>query len=193
MCEAEKSDFHRKESGEDERRALDDLFSLVYEELRYVASMVRRNEPNVTINTTALVHEAWMKLHDSPPVAPQSRAHFKAIAARAMRQVLVDEARRRLAQKRGSGEVAFVSFEEAREEAAVQAVGSTDEMLALDDSIRELESRSPRQAKIFECRFFGGLNVAEIAALLGISESAVERDWRGAKAWIGSRIRPAKS
>jgi RNA polymerase sigma factor (sigma-70 family) len=86
-----------------------------------------------------------------------------------------------------------VSFEEAREEAAVQAVGSTDEMLALDDSIRELESRSPRQAKIFECRFFGGLNVAEIAALLGISESAVERDWRGAKAWIGSRIRPAKS
>jgi RNA polymerase sigma factor (TIGR02999 family) len=165
----------------------------VYEELRHVASMVRRSEGKITINTTALVHEAWMKLHDSPPVATQSVGHFKAIAARAMRQVLVDEARRRLAQKRGAGEVAFVTFDEARVEVAAQAVGSTDEMLALDGSMRELESKSPRQAKIFECRFFGGLSVAEIAALLGVSESAVERDWRGAKAWIGFKIRPPKS
>jgi len=171
------------------KQALDDLFSLVYEELRRLASMVRGNEAHATISSTALLHEAWMRLRDSPPLASTSLAHFKAIAARAMRQVLVDEARRRSARKRGgAGEVVFVGFDEAASE-----IGTSDEdLLALDASIRELSQRSPRQAHMVECRFFGGLSVTETAAVLGVSESAIERDWRAARAWLASRIRPAQ-
>jgi RNA polymerase sigma factor (TIGR02999 family) len=171
------------------KQALDDLFSLVYEELRRLASMVRRNEANATISSTALLHEAWIRLRDSPPLASTSLAHFKAIAARAMRQVLVDEARRRSARKRGgAGEVVFVGFDEA---AAEIATGDHD-LLALDASIHELATHSPRQARMVECRFFGGLSVTETATVLGVSESAIERDWRAAKAWLGSKIHPEK-
>src|ERR1700733_1029945 len=102
--------------GAEERRKLDDVFSLVYEELRRLASFVRRNEVNVTLNSTALVHEAWLKLKDSPPLAAKSLPHFKAIAAKAMRQVLVDEARRRSARKRGgAGEAFFVALDDTNE------------------------------------------------------------------------------
>jgi RNA polymerase sigma factor (TIGR02999 family) len=189
MIGEDRSTFYPGEPTEEEKRALDELFSLVYEELRRLASHMRRSEAHATINSTALVHEAWMKLRESPPLGAQSMAHFKAIAARAMRQVLVDEARRRFANKRGAGKLVFVTFDEARE----SAVAADQDMLALDASIRELEARSPRQGKIFECRFFGGLSVAETSAILGLSESSVERDWRTAKAWLGSRIHPAKT
>jgi RNA polymerase sigma factor (TIGR02999 family) len=199
MSEAQKADFFlngpldRQVSG-DEKRALDDLFSLVYEELRRLASMVRRNEANATISSTALLHEAWMRLRDSPPISTTSLAHFKAIAARAMRQVLVDEARRRLARKRGgAGEVVFVAFDAAAEGASGRISASEEDVLALEASIQELAARSPRQAQMVECRFFGGLSVTETAAVLGVSESAIERDWRAAKAWLASRIRPAQS
>jgi RNA polymerase sigma factor (TIGR02999 family) len=191
MPEAQKADFFPHEPSAEEQRALDDLFSLVYEELRRLASMVRRSEGNVTINSTGLVHEAWMRLRDTPSLAANSPAHFKAIAARAMRQVLVDEARKRAARKRGgAGEVVFVAFEEAAGEAVAEIAAGDDELLALDTSIQELALRSPRQAKMVECRFFGGLSVTETAAVLGVSESAIERDWRAAKAWLSSRIRP---
>jgi RNA polymerase sigma factor (TIGR02999 family) len=173
----------------EERRALDDLFSLVYEELRRLASFVRKNELNATINSTALVHEAWLKLKGSPPLASKSLPHFKAIAAKAMRQVLVDEARRRSARKRGgAGEAIFVTFGDSGEEMA----SCDEELLALDAALDELALLSPRQAQMVESRFFGGLNVVETAELLGISESATERDWRAAKAWLAGRIRPAK-
>ena len=172
-----------------ERRALDDLFSLIYEELRRLASFVRKNEINVTISSTALVHEAWLKLKDSPPLASKSPAHFKAIAARAMRQVLVDEARRRSARKRGgAGEAVFVTFGDSSDEMA----SCDEELLALDAALEELARVSPRQAEMVESRFFGGLNVAETAALLGVSESAMERDWRAAKAWLAGKIRRTK-
>jgi RNA polymerase sigma factor (TIGR02999 family) len=167
------------------RGALDEVFSLVYEELRRLASFVRQNEASATMNSTALVHEAWLKLKDSPRLAATSVPHFKAIAAKAMRQVLVDEARRRSARKRGgAGEAIFVTMNDSPEQ-----IASCDaDLLALDAALEELARLSPRQAQMVESRFFGGLNVAETAALLGISESAIERDWRAARAWLASRI-----
>lgn len=173
----------------EERRALDHLFSLVYEELRRLASFVRRNEAGATINSTALVHEAWLKLKGSPHLAATSPAHFKAIAAKAMRQVLVDEARRRSARKRGgAGEAVFVTADDSTETMA----SSDEELLALNTALDELGQLNARQAQMVEERFFGGLSVAETAEVLGVSESAIERDWRAAKAWMAGRIRPKK-
>src|SRR5271168_535471 len=191
MIESQRQDLFSDNPSAEEKRAIDDLFSLVYEELRRLASMVRRNEVNATLSSTALLHEAWMRLRDSPPLASKSLAHFKAIAARAMRQVLVDEARRRSARKRGgAGEVVFVAFDEAVDGATAEIAPSDEELLALDASLQELAVRSPRQARMVECRFFGGLSVTETASVLSVSESAIERDWRAAKAWLASRIRP---
>jgi RNA polymerase sigma factor (TIGR02999 family) len=171
----------------DDPSGLDDLFSLIYEELRRLASFVRKNEANATISSTALVHEAWLKLKATPSLSAESLPHFKAIAAKAMRQVLVDEARRRGARKRGgSGEVIFVAFGESAED----MLSLDEELLALDEALDELADLNSRQAQMVESRFFGGLNVAETAASLGVSESAIERDWRAAKAWLASRIRP---
>ena len=170
-----------------EARRGDEAFSLVYEELRRLASFVLKSEANATINRTALVHEAWMKLQGSPHLADTSPAHFKGIATKAMRQILVDEARRRGARKRGGGgEVSFVPLSDSIEEMA----SWPEELLALDMALQELASFSPRQAQVVESRFFGGMDVAETAALLGVSESAVERDWRAARAWLASRICP---
>ena len=180
------------DSGSEHRNALDDLFSLVYEELRRLASFVRRNELGVTLNSTALVHEAWLKLKDSPGLAATSLPHFKAIAAKAMRQVMVDEARRKNARKRGgAGEAVVVPFDDGlRFEPVLDGIAScNEEFIALDDALEELAGLNPRQAQMVENRFFGGMNVVETAALLGVSESAVERDWRAAKAWLACRIR----
>lgn len=171
-----------------DRGTLDDLFSLIYEELRRLASFARRAEAHVTISTTGLVHEAWMKLKDSPELGSKSVPHFKSIAARAMRQVLVDEARRRSARKRGAGEVSLVSFDDALD----QIVSCDGELLALHEALEELTRLNPRQAQVVVDRFFGGLSIAEAADLLGVSESAIERDWRAAKAWLASRIRPRR-
>jgi len=171
----------------EDQRALDDLFSLTYEELRRLASLVRRNSNGASINSTALVHEVWIKLKDSPRLALTSLPHFKAIAARAMRQVLVDEARRKIARKRGGdGDASFVPIDESNE----GIVRCDAELVALDEALNELARVSPRQARMVESRFFGGFSVAETAEALGMSESAVERDWRAAKAWLGGRIRP---
>jgi RNA polymerase sigma factor (sigma-70 family) len=186
----------------------------VYEELRRLASFVRRNEVNATINSTALVHEAWLKLKDSPHLAAKEASHFKAIAAKAMRQVLVDEARRRGARKRGgSGEAILVALGDSPDEQpvagsvfggpvpmAVASPGANSleiipcgaQLLELDAMLDELARLNARQAQIVEHRFFGGLSVAETAAELGVSESSVERDWRAAKAWLASKIRPEK-
>ena len=174
----------------DRNPEVDRLFSLVYEELRRLASLARRNEAHVTLNSTGLVHEAWLKLKDSPHLRATSLPHFKAIAAKAMRQVLVDEARRRGARKRGgSGEVIFVGFGDSSE----APVSNGADLLVLDAALEKLAQAAGRQAQVVENRFFGGLSVAETAALLGISESAVERDWRAAKAWLAAQIRSARS
>jgi RNA polymerase sigma factor (TIGR02999 family) len=171
-----------------DRNALDDVFSLVYEELRRLASLVRRRDGSVTLNSTALVHEAWLKLKDAPHLAETSIPHFKAIAAKAMRHILVDAARRRNAQKRGAGETVSVMFQDP----VVEIAACDTDLLALDAALERLGGLNARQAQVVECRFFGGLSVSETAALLQVSESVVERDWRAAKAWLVSMIRPGR-
>jgi RNA polymerase sigma factor (sigma-70 family) len=203
---AESSAPHKLSTAE-QRRANDDAFTEAYQELRRLARGVRRFEDHATINTTALVHEAWMKLKDAPQLAEKAKkeeAHFKAIAARAMRQVLVEEARRRSAHKRG-GESKIVSLDDSPEQESVtlgifagpgvpldpsEIVECGDQLLKLDALLEELSSISPRQAQIFESRFFAGMSVPETAAALDLSESSVERDYRAAKAWLASKLRP---
>jgi RNA polymerase sigma factor (TIGR02999 family) len=167
-----------------DRDALDALFSDTYEELRRLASSVRRDDGGATISPTALVNEVWLKLADSPGVARTSRLHFKRIAARAMRQVLIEAARRRNADKRGGG-VAFVTFEDSMGETETAA----DELLALDEALEQLAKLSPRQAMMVEARFFGGLDMRETAELLGVSEATILRDWRAARAWLRGELR----
>jgi len=167
-----------------ERRTLDDLFSLAYEELRRLAGSVARNDANASLTPTALVHEAWLKLAEAANVGATSQLHFKRIAARAMRQVLVDAARRRNAHKRGGGE-ALVTFDESLDIGAASA----DEVLALDEALERLAAVSPRQATMVECRFFGGLDVRETAELLEVSEATLDRDWRAARAWLAKELK----
>jgi RNA polymerase sigma factor (TIGR02999 family) len=172
----------------EERRALDQLFSLTYEELRRLASSVKRRDPNASLSPTTLVHEAWLKLMNSPHLADTSRLHFKRIAARAMRQLLVEAARRRTSQKRGGGQGRlFVLFDDSLDD----AMSCGDDVLALDTALNDLARMSPRQALLVESRFFGGLDVTETASLLEVSEATVLRDWRVAKAWLANQLRRA--
>src|SRR5580704_5478172 len=166
----------------EERRALDHLFSETYEELRRLASSVRRGDP------TALVNEAWLKLANSPEIASTSRLHFKRIAARAMRQVLVEAARRRNARKRGGPEGVNVTFDESLGDGAQLG----NDLVALDSALEELARVNLRQATMVECRFFGGLDIPETAELLEVSEATVLRDWRAVKAWLANELHRAK-
>jgi RNA polymerase sigma factor (TIGR02999 family) len=168
----------------EDRRALDELFSLTYEELRRMASSVKRNDPRATLSPTALVNEAWLKLGNSPRLARTSPLHFKRIAARAMRQVLIEAARRRHANKRGAGAV-FVTFDDRLEHKPSFA----NELLELDRALDDLALIHPRQAMMVESRFFGGLEIPEIAQLLDVSEATILRDWRAAKAWLAHKLR----
>jgi RNA polymerase sigma factor (TIGR02999 family) len=167
------------------RQTLDQLFSVTYEELRRLASSVRRGDPSATLSPTALVNEAWLKLAKSPDVGATSRLHFKRIAARAMRQLLVEAARRRNSGKRGGGAQITVTFDEAFQ----KKPSSEDELLALNTALEALARMNPRQAVMVESRFFGGLDVPETAALLNVSEATVLRDWRAAKAWLTHELR----
>jgi len=170
-----------------QRESLDQLFSLTYEELRRLAASVKRGDPSNTLSPTALVNEAWLKLAKSPRIAAESPLHFKRIAARAMRQLLIEAARRRNAHKRGGdGEAIFVTFDDSLDGAAT----CEKDLLTLDAALTELASFEPRQAVIVESRFFGGLEVSEISTLLDVSEATILRDWRAAKAWLGQALRP---
>lgn len=170
-------------SGENE---LDRVFSLAYEELRRLAASVRRDDPAATLTPTDLVNEAWLKLRNSPGLAHTSRLHFKRVAARAMRQVLIEAARRRKAGKRGAG-AAMVTFDEAID----GAQESAGDLLSLNDALDDLARLHPRQATLVESRFFGGLEMTEIAVLLEVSEATVLRDWRAARAWLARELRRA--
>jgi RNA polymerase sigma factor (TIGR02999 family) len=169
----------------DEREALDVLFSLTYGELRRIASRVLGSRGPATLTPTSLVNEAWFKLARSPAVAQTSPLHFKRIAARAMRQVLVETARRRMAQVRGSGAIQVVFDEQLM---SGSGVPDGKDVLALDAALEELTRISPRQAKLVEGRFFGGLDFDESAKLLGVSLATVKRDWRYARAWLACHI-----
>ncbi len=169
-----------------DRAALDQLFSVTYEELRRLASILKRRDPAASLSPTTLVNEAWIKLARTPAVAQLSDLHFKRIAARAMRQVLIAAARKRNADKRGAGPGMTVVFDES-----LGGVPSCDEeLLALDAALDRLAKMNPRQALMVEGRFFGGLEGAEISELLGISEATMLRDWRAARAWLAQQLAP---
>lgn len=165
-----------------DRAALDALFSAAYEELRRLARAIRRDDPGATIDPTALVNEAWIKLAATPRLAASvaSPLHFRRIAGRAMRQVLVEAARRRHADKRGGPDAVVVTLDDRLD----AALAPTADVLALDAALDDLARFNPRQAAIVESRFFAGLDVAETAEALGVSEATVQRDWRAARAWL---------
>jgi RNA polymerase sigma factor (TIGR02999 family) len=164
---------------------MEELFSAAYEELRRLASAVKRDDHNATLSPTTLVNEAFLKLANSPRFKALSPLHFKRIVARAMRQVLVEAARRRNADKRGGPGVVFVTLDES----LTGSMASTHDVLALDAALESLARLHPRQAEMVECRFFGGLDVVETAAVLEVSEATILRDWRAAKAWLAKEIR----
>ena len=163
--------------------ALDRIVPLVYDELRQLAArQLRRERAGHTLHATALVHEAYVKLAGGGAVEAADRGHFMAIAARAMRQVLVDHARRRNAEKRGGGwEQTTLSDGDAPLEF------QPDELLALDQALEELDER---QRQVVECRFFAGMEEEEIAAVLGVSARTVRRDWVKARAWLYRSLYP---
>ena len=167
-----------------ERRALDDLFSATYEELRRLAASVRRTDPGATLNPTELVNQAWLKLASSPQFHAASNLHFKRVAARAMRQLLIESARRRHAGKRGGDSVRVVTFDEAVHRADVTG----RDLLRLDAVLDELAAMNPRQAQVVEYRYFGGIDVGGTAVLLDVSEATILRDWRAAKAWLACEL-----
>lgn len=160
--------------------ALDQLMPLVYDELRRMARRYMNQQPvGHTLQTTALIHEAYLRLIRQEEKHWENRAHFFGVAAQAMRHILVDYARARHTDKRG-GEVRAVSLEEA----AFVSEERAAELLALDDALVELARLSPRQCRTVELRYFGGLSAAETAEVLQVSTDTVTRDWNQAKAWL---------
>jgi RNA polymerase sigma factor (TIGR02999 family) len=169
-----------------DRDALDELFELVYGELKELAHRQRRRwQGNDTLDTTALVHEAYVKLVGQARIGVGSGAHFRALAAQAMRHILCDYARDRGAQKRGGGLERLPLHEF---DAAVDPVGSSLDrwgtLVELDDALRGLAEVDPRAARVVECRFFGGLSVEDTATAMDISPRTVKRDWAFAQAWL---------
>lgn len=174
--------LHVARSGD--RAALDALLPRVYDELRTLAhARLRRHRPGETLNTTALVHEAYLKLTANEAPSFEDRTHFFALAARAMRFVLVSYAREQTAQKRGGG-VPDLPLDERLAVAASAADMEAADLLTLDAALEQLAAVSDRLAEIVELRFFGGMQYAEIAEATGRSEATVKRDWRRARAWL---------
>jgi len=171
-----------------DRGALDQLTPHVYRELRRLAGHFMQNErPGRSIQTTALVHEAYLKLVDVGNVDWQHRAHFFAVSAQIMRRILLDRARRRVAAKRG-GEAPRVNLDEIPDVAS----GRDRELIALDDALKTLAEVDPRKARVIELRFFGGLSVDETAEVLKVSPDTVMRDWKLARAWLLTELRGKK-
>lgn len=166
--------------GDGDSAALDRLMPLVYEELHRLAHhYMSREHPGHTLQTSALVNEAYLRLIDQKNVHWQNRAHFFGIAAQLMRQILVDYARKRRSQKRGGGALK-VSFDEA----IIVSKERLTEVIALDDALKSLAEIDPRKSQMVELRFFGGLSIEETAEVLKVSPATVMRDWTLAKAWL---------
>ena len=166
--------------GEGDKRALDALMPIVYDQLRRLAFVyLRRGRANQTLQPTALVHEAYLRLLGNEKLSLSDRSHFFAVAATVMRNILVDRARHRNAAKRGGPQVA-VSLSEAETMVASPEV----EMIALDDALNKLADVKPQCTRIVEMRVFSGLTIEETAEVLGVSHATVERDWRFARAWL---------
>jgi len=169
--------------GNGDQAALDELIPLVYDELRRLAGRyMRRESEGHTLQTSALVNEAYLRLVDQKNVKWQNRAHFFGVAAQLMRRILVDHARSRSRAKRGGG-VQMVPLAE-------QAVISKElaDVIALDDALKNLAEMDPRKSQIVEMKFFGGLTTEEVAEVLNVTSRTVEREWRKAKAWLNRAI-----
>jgi RNA polymerase sigma factor (TIGR02999 family) len=170
--------------GSGDKSVVDSLMPLIYEHLKRIAlGQLKSERPDHTLNATALVHEAFLKMVDQRSTDWKGRAHFLAVASQAMRRILTDYARSRIAEKRGGG-APIVTFND--EVASSQA--RAEELIALDLALDTLEKVDPRQRQIVEYHFFGGLTHIEIAELLGVAEVTVRRDWRHARAWLSQRL-----
>jgi RNA polymerase sigma factor (TIGR02999 family) len=168
-----------------DRAVLDELLSLIYRELRgLAANYLRRERPDHTLQPTALVHEAYLRLIDQTQVNWQNRAHFFGVAAQMMRRILVDHARAHNAEKRGQ-EFEKLSLDENID----QAIERSAELVALDDALKALAEFDPQKSRIVELRYFGGLSVEETAAVLGVTPITVKRHWRMAKAWLYGQMK----
>jgi RNA polymerase sigma factor (TIGR02999 family) len=168
-----------------DRQAMDRLIPVVYDELRRIAHRELAGErANHTLNTTALVHEAYLRLAILDRIEWKGRAHFFGLAARLMRQILVNHAVSKRAQKRGGAKRTQVPLEEI-----VQLPETySEELIALDAAMKRLEGHSERSTRVVECRFFGGLNIEETAAALEVSPATVKRDWEVARAWLNREL-----
>jgi len=165
--------------------ALDELLPVVYRELHHQAERYMRNQsPGHTLQATALVNEAYLRLAGREPIEWKSRAHFFGVAAKAMRSILVDHARARQASKRGGG-VAPVTLADAD-----QSGGQPVEVLELDETLKRLAELDPRKASLVELRWFGGLSIEEAAEVLSVSTATAKREWRTARAWLRRELSP---
>jgi RNA polymerase sigma factor (TIGR02999 family) len=177
-----------------DRTAFDELFPLVYDELHRIAAQQRRRwEGDETLNTTALVNEAYLKLVDQSAPDWRSRAHFLAVASTAMRQILIDYAKQKRAGKRGGRRphVALHEIEAALRRDDDLSEARDDLLVALDESLRRLSQSDPRQTRIVECRFFGGMTIEDTAEALGLSPATIKRGWAMAQAWLYRDLKQA--
>jgi RNA polymerase sigma factor (TIGR02999 family) len=165
-------------------RALDRLFPILYDRLHQIAlAHLKAGGEGYTVSATVLVHEAYLKLVDSERVQWEDRAHFLSLASRAMRQILIDLARRQRAPKRG-GDLVRVDLDDAQ----VAVLGRADTLLALDEALTRLAALSPRLAQVVEHRFFGGLTEEETARVMGVTDRTVRRDWIKARGWLHQEL-----
>lgn len=173
-------------AGQGHEGAMDQVFSSVYPRLRELARSRRRGwQGDHTMDTTSLIHEAYLKVASAHAPQYESRGHFFAVAAQAMRQVLINYAEKKSAAKRGGG-AAHVTLHERD----LVSDGAVDEILALDDALKRLEALSPRQARVVECLFYAGFTVDETAEAMEISPATVKRDWSAARAWLFREMHP---
>jgi RNA polymerase sigma factor (TIGR02999 family) len=169
--------------GEGEAKALDQLMPLMYERMRQLAHQRLRNEPDTSLNTTALVHEAYLKLVASPELSIRDRGHFLGLASRVMRHLLVDHARTRKADKRG-GKATPIELDESM----WVADRDPEAVTQLNEALERLETIDERRCRILEQRYFGGLSLEETASALGISLATVKRELRSARAWLAAEL-----
>ena len=170
--------------GEGDADAFDRLVPIVYDRLHQLARQRRRSDPGATLDTTGLVHEAYLKLVDAPRADLRDRSHFLALASRVMRNLLADHARARRAAKRGGGATPLALVEEA----AWMPDDDLDAVTSLDDALIRLEALDARQSRILEQRYFGGLSLEETAAALDVSLATVKRELRSARAWLAGEL-----
>lgn len=185
MAETSDIDQLLDSAGAGDRGAWNALVNLVYPDLKRLARSSLSGRSARTLNTTALVHECYLRLSQASG-APRDRGHLMSLAVRIMRQVLIDHARERLAGKRGGGAVAVPI-----DDAMVADARQFETLVEIDAALDRLAAAEPRQARVFECRYFGGLNDEETATALGISPRTAHRDWDAGRAWLAANLEPS--